>query len=53
MSIIGTVIVISTLNPGARYFGMFFMCAGPFIGLNVSFQVNGEGGQHNASADST
>jgi hypothetical protein len=35
MCMIGTAIVISTLNPGARYFGMFFMCAGPFIGLNV------------------
>ena len=35
MSIIGTVIVISTLNPGARYFGMFLMCAGPFVGLNI------------------
>lgn len=35
MGIVGTVIVISTLNPGARYFGMFFMCAGPFVGLNI------------------
>ncbi|KEQ60578.1 MFS general substrate transporter [Aureobasidium melanogenum CBS 110374] len=35
MCIVGTAIVISTLNPGARYFGMFFMCAGPFIGLNI------------------
>ncbi|CZT14629.1 related to TNA1-High affinity nicotinic acid plasma membrane permease [Ramularia collo-cygni] len=35
MSIIGTAIVISTMNVGARYFGMFFMCAGPFVGLNI------------------
>ena len=33
--IIGVVIMISTLNPGARYFGMFLLCAGPFVGLNV------------------
>lgn len=36
MCIIGTTIMIATLNPGARYFGMFLMCAGPFVGLNVS-----------------
>ncbi|CEI38444.1 unnamed protein product [Fusarium venenatum] len=33
--IVGVVIMISTLNPGARYFGMFLLCAGPFVGLNV------------------
>ncbi|KIL86323.1 hypothetical protein FAVG1_10152 [Fusarium avenaceum] len=33
--IIGVVIMISTLNAGARYFGMFLLCAGPFVGLNV------------------
>ena len=33
--IVGTVIMISTLNVGARYFGMFLLCAGPFVGLNV------------------
>lgn len=33
--IVGVVIMISTLNPGARYFGMFLMCSGPFVGLNV------------------
>jgi hypothetical protein len=27
--------MISTLNAGARYFGMFLLCAGPFVGLNV------------------
>jgi hypothetical protein len=35
MGIVGTVIVISTLNPSARYFGMFYMCACPFVGLNI------------------
>lgn len=35
-TIVGTVIMISTLNVGARYFGMFLLCAGPFVGLNVS-----------------
>ncbi|WJG34847.1 major facilitator superfamily domain-containing protein [Fusarium oxysporum Fo47] len=33
--IIGVVIMISTLNAGARYFGMFLLCAGPFVGLNI------------------
>ncbi|KAF5678610.1 major facilitator superfamily transporter [Fusarium heterosporum] len=33
--IIGVGIMISTLNPGARYFGMFLLCAGPFVGLNI------------------
>lgn len=36
LTIIGTACVIGTYNPGVRYFGMFFMCAGPFVGLNVS-----------------
>lgn len=31
--IIGVVIMIATLNPGARYFGMFLMVAGPFAGV--------------------
>lgn len=31
--IIGVVIVVATLNPGARYFGMFLMVAGPFAGV--------------------
>jgi hypothetical protein len=35
-TIVGTVIMISTLNVGARYFGMFLLCSGPFVGLNVS-----------------
>ncbi|SCO39802.1 related to TNA1-High affinity nicotinic acid plasma membrane permease [Fusarium fujikuroi] len=33
--IVGVVIMISTLNAGARYFGMFLLCAGPFVGLNI------------------
>ncbi|KAK5065327.1 hypothetical protein LTR84_001165 [Exophiala bonariae] len=32
---VGVIIMISTLNPGARYFGMFLMCSGPFVGLNI------------------
>ncbi|KAG9952942.1 MFS general substrate transporter, partial [Aureobasidium melanogenum] len=35
LTIIGTACVIGTYNPGVRYFGMFFMCAGPFVGLNI------------------
>ncbi|KAG9667422.1 MFS general substrate transporter, partial [Aureobasidium melanogenum] len=35
LTIVGAAIVIGTYNPGARYFGMFFMCAGPFVGLNI------------------
>jgi MFS family permease len=34
-TIVGTVIMISTLNVGARYFGMFLLCSGPFVGLNI------------------
>ncbi|ETI22878.1 hypothetical protein G647_04672 [Cladophialophora carrionii CBS 160.54] len=33
--IVGTVIAISTYSPGARYFGIFLMCSGPFVGLNI------------------
>jgi hypothetical protein len=33
VGIVGVVIVISTLNPGARYFGMFLLVAGPFAGV--------------------
>lgn len=36
LCLVGTVIMISTLNVGARYFGMFLLCTGPFIALNVS-----------------
>lgn len=33
VGIVGVVIMISTLNPGARYFGMFLLVAGPFAGV--------------------
>jgi len=29
------VILISTVNTGARYFSIFLLCAGPFVGLNI------------------
>lgn len=35
-TIVGTIMMISTLNVGARYFGMFLLYAGPFFGLKVS-----------------
>jgi hypothetical protein len=38
--LVGAVIMISTLNVGARYFSMFLLCTGPFIGLNVSQGIN-------------
>ena len=37
--IIGVVIVIATLHPGARYFGMFLMVAGPFAGVTYVLQL--------------
>jgi hypothetical protein len=33
------IIMITTLNVAARYFGMFLLCAGPFVGLNVRIPV--------------
>jgi hypothetical protein len=35
VSAVGAVIMISTLNVGARYFSIFLLCAGPFVGLNI------------------
>ncbi|KAI9931397.1 hypothetical protein MW887_009972 [Aspergillus wentii] len=35
ISIAGSVIMISTLNVGARYFGLVLLCTGPFVGLNI------------------
>ena len=35
ISLVGAVIMISTLNVGARYFSVFLLCAGPFVGLNI------------------
>lgn len=37
--IIGVVVMIVTLNPGARYFGMFLMVAGPFAGVTYVFEL--------------
>jgi hypothetical protein len=34
-TLIGAVIMISTLNTGARYFSMILLCCGPFVGLNI------------------
>ncbi|KAL4951868.1 major facilitator superfamily domain-containing protein [Aspergillus filifer] len=31
----GAVIMISTLNVGARYFSLILLCSGPFVGLNI------------------
>lgn len=31
----GAVLMIATLNTGARYFGLILLCSGPFVGLNV------------------
>lgn len=36
--IIGVVIMVATLNSGARYFGMFLMVAGPFAGVTYVLQ---------------
>lgn len=35
MCLVGAVIMISTLNTGARYFSVFLLCSGPFVGLNI------------------
>lgn len=32
--LVGAIIVMSTLNVGARYFSIFLLCSGPFAGLN-------------------
>ncbi|GKZ93373.1 hypothetical protein AnigIFM59636_006444 [Aspergillus niger] len=34
ITLAGTVIMISTLNIGARYFSFILLCTGPFVGLN-------------------
>ncbi|RYN66036.1 hypothetical protein AA0117_g11996 [Alternaria alternata] len=34
-TLIGAIIMISTLNTGARYFSMILLCCGPFVGLNI------------------
>lgn len=35
IALVGVVIMISTLNTGARYFSVFLLCCGPFLGLNI------------------
>lgn len=35
VSLAGAIIMISTLNVGARYFSMILLCSGPFVGLNL------------------
>lgn len=35
VSLAGAVLMISTLNTGARYFAMILLCCGPFVGLNL------------------
>jgi MFS family permease len=35
LTLAGTFIMISTLNVGARYFSLFLLCSGPFLGLNI------------------
>lgn len=33
--LIGATLMVSTLNVGARYFAVFLLCSGPFVGLNI------------------
>ncbi|KAG9943626.1 major facilitator superfamily transporter, partial [Aureobasidium melanogenum] len=33
--LVGAIIMISTLNTGARYFALILLCSGPFVGLNI------------------
>lgn len=35
IALVGTVIMISTLETGPRYFSLFLLCSGPFIALNL------------------
>ncbi|KAL5353857.1 hypothetical protein ACLOAV_001901 [Pseudogymnoascus australis] len=35
VSLAGAVLMISTLNVGARYFSLILLCSGPFVGLNI------------------
>lgn len=39
----GAVLMISTLNVGARYFSLILLCTGPFVGLNVCELLNMSG----------
>ncbi|KAI4727244.1 MFS transporter [Aureobasidium sp. EXF-10728] len=33
--LVGAILMISTLNTGARYFALVLLCSGPFVGLNI------------------
>ncbi|KAL4876978.1 major facilitator superfamily domain-containing protein [Aspergillus karnatakaensis] len=35
VALAGAVLMISTLNVGARYFSLVLLCTGPFVGLNI------------------
>ncbi|KJK68128.1 Major Facilitator Superfamily protein [Aspergillus parasiticus SU-1] len=35
VSLVGAVLMISTLDRGARYFSLILLCTGPFVGLNI------------------
>lgn len=35
VALAGVVIMISTLNVGARYFSLILLCTGPYVGLNI------------------
>ncbi|KAL5356274.1 major facilitator superfamily domain-containing protein [Aspergillus floccosus] len=35
VTLAGAVLMISTLNIGARYFSLILLCTGPFVGLNI------------------
>ncbi|GMF78090.1 unnamed protein product [Aspergillus oryzae] len=39
VSLVGAVLMISTLDRGARYFSLILLCTGPFVGLNVSIPL--------------
>jgi hypothetical protein len=39
-TIVGCVVMITTLNVGARYFSMILLVIGPFVGLNVRFPTD-------------
>ena len=39
LTLIGCVVMITTLNVGARYFSMILLVTGPFVGLNVSSKI--------------
>ncbi|GKT47302.1 putative transporter [Colletotrichum spaethianum] len=38
-TLVGCVVMITTLNVGARYFSMILLVTGPFVGLNISWET--------------